>query len=164
MEINQKKLEKIKNQIKKQDMRNLKNYQKNGYEGFLILLNLKDKNPQTVAEYYEISLEEAAELIKKQDELSEKEAQENELCEKALEIAQKNDNSLPDEQTLCEKLRISPEKANSLIWKMHINAVLAPVFAPLHELTSSMQELVNTYNQNKEIHFRIQSESVDEKM
>lgn len=45
MEINQKKLEKIKNQIKKQDKRNLKNYQKNGYEVFLTLLKLKDKNP-----------------------------------------------------------------------------------------------------------------------
>lgn len=53
MKIDQKKLEKIKNQIKKQDKRNLKNYQKNGYEGFLTLLDLKDKNPQTLAEYLE---------------------------------------------------------------------------------------------------------------
>lgn len=77
MALSEKELEKIKNRFEKQNKLILKLYRKSGNKSILELLYLKSDDIEQVSKDFGISTEDAAELIRKNKQFSEKKSTEN---------------------------------------------------------------------------------------
>lgn len=151
MALSEKELEKIKNRFEKQNKLILKLYRKSGNKSILELLYLKSDDIEQVSKEFGISTEDAAELIRKNKQFSEKNSENSvndvlfemfdgnrELYNRAFEIVASGGKENPEE--LQKALYISEEKANELLKQMKENGDIGSENENLENSTENFSE------------------------
>lgn len=151
MALSEKELEKIKNRFENQNKLILKLYRKSGNKSILELLYLKSDDIEQVSKEFGISTEDAAELIRKNKQFSEKNSENSvndvlfemfdgnrELYNRAFEIVASSGKENPEE--LQKALYISEEKANELLKQMKENGDIGSENENLENSTENFAE------------------------